>query len=138
MHFLHSVVNHVVARKLVPLDYELVVQVPGFADVNVNLEKLNNSGMIRSVKAPGSNLYYFDAPLICLQVMNNLAVFKDQAVIPAILDVSNPFEESWQALERVALATLLAHVMEQLEMDSFEYFFDATYLIDFQFLLRLS
>ena len=52
-------------KKLVPLDYELVVQVPGFADVNVTLEKLNNSGMMGSVKAPGSNLYYFDAPLIC-------------------------------------------------------------------------
>ena len=60
----------------------------------------------------GSGFYVMKLPLIVLQVMNAIAKYGEQdSVLPSVADLSNPFMENWQTLERVALASHLVHVI---------------------------
>jgi len=60
------------------------------------------SGMIR---ISGGDVCYVTMPLFALMVMNQFC-----GVVPAIAELDNPFGDDWQALEKVAMISLLVQL----------------------------
>ena len=81
------------------------------SDVLLRYTELQKSGIV-DLQPMGSGLYVMKLPLIVLQIMNAIAKSGEQdSVLPLVADLSNPFMDNWQTLERVALASHLVHVL---------------------------